>query len=182
MTSLNQDCHARALHNGDERGFEFFFREYYPALCFYAGRYVYDRLLAEDLVTDAFVKLWQRRSLFDQPVLVRSYLYASVRNASINEFRHREVEKEYAENYRYMFKEEIDNTIIEQMIEKEILQSVYASIRDLPRQCRKIISSLYRDGKNFREVAQEMDLSVNTIKNQKARGILLVRKKLGLAV
>src|SRR5688572_17382510 len=125
MTSLDQNCHARAFQNGDERGFEFFFREYYPALCFYAGRFVYDRSLAEDLVADAFVKLWQRRNAFDEPKLIRSYLYASVRNASINEFRHREVEKVHAERYRYMFKEEMDNAVLEEMIRKELLRDVY---------------------------------------------------------
>ena len=182
MTSLDQNCHARAFQNGDEKGFEFFFREYYPALCFYAGRFVYDRSLAEDLVADAFVKLWMRRNSINEPRLIRSYLYASVRNASINEFRHREIEKEHAERYRYMFREELDNAVLEEMVRKELLRDVFAAVRELPRQCKKIISMLYRDGKGLREIAQEMDLSVSTIKNQKARGIVLVRRKLGLAV
>ena len=81
-----------------------------------------------------------------------------------------------------MFKEEIDDAILEDMIRKELLRDVYTTIRELPRQCKKIISMLYREGKGFREIAQEMDLSISTIKNQKERGIVLVRKKLGLAV
>lgn len=182
VQSFDESRYARAFQQGDEGGFEFFFREYYPALCFYARRYVCDRLQAEDLVADAFVKLWQKRDHFDEPSRIRSYLYASVRNASINAFRHREVEEAYAREYRYMFKEELDNCIMEEVIRKEMNRTVYGAMCDLPRQCKRVFSMLYKEGKGFREIAAEMGLSVSTIKNQKARGIVLVRKKLGLTV
>lgn len=62
----------------------------------FANEYVCDDLLAADIVQDCFVKLWQSRDGFTYIHQIKSFLYTSVRNRSLNELEHSKVKSEYA--------------------------------------------------------------------------------------
>ncbi|MBI3137201.1 MAG: sigma-70 family RNA polymerase sigma factor, partial [Sphingobacteriales bacterium] len=71
-----------------------------------------------------------------------------------------------------------EEPVLYEMVSAEIHQQVFAAINQLPPKCRRIFHMLYMEGKDFQQIAAELQLSVSTIHNQKARGIRLLREQI----
>ena len=74
-------------------------------LCMFANQYVENDALAADIVQECFVKLWQLRDDFMYVHQIKSFLYTSVRNKSLNELEHTKVMNEYAQKVQEMSKD-----------------------------------------------------------------------------
>ncbi len=79
-----------SFQKGEERGFDFFFNEYYACLSFFAFKILRHDAEAQDVVSDSFVKLWERRKMIDKTGSIKSYLYTTVKNACVDILRRRE--------------------------------------------------------------------------------------------
>ena len=71
-----------------------------------------------------------------------------------------------------------EDNVIAEIVKTEVARQVYAAIETLPQQCRLIILMSYVDGCRNHEIAKVLKLSPNTVKNQKLRGIVLLRQRL----
>jgi RNA polymerase sigma-70 factor (family 1) len=165
-----------AFQRGEEQGFNYFFRGLYPSLLLFAYRLLKDRSRAEDVVGESFIKIWSRHSSFSHHKVIKSWLYTTVRNGCLNQLqleqRDHIRQREIASQTR-----DVESYALEEMIQAEVIDELYRHIESLPRACRSIFKMLYIQGKTVRETAEELNLSISTIKNQKARGLLLLRKK-----
>lgn len=165
------------LREGDEKAFSQIFRMLYPAMCFYALRYTGDQAAAEDVAEGALLKIWERHTNFYNYQVLRSFLYRVVHNDSVNWIKYRERrgahEKEMA-----LHAEFAEASVLENIVRAEVFNDVYAAFAKLPPRCRQIISMIFFEGKKTREVAEELDLSIGTVKTQKARGLMLMRNHL----
>jgi len=157
------------------------FEESYHALVYFAYRFVGSRSEAEDLVQDAFASYWnQTGEISDSLPAIKSYLYQSVRNASLNVLRHRLVRDRYEQSNAAS--EEYDKNSLELMLEAETMAILFKAISTLPSGCRTITEMSYLQGKKNEEIAVELGISVNTVKTQKQRGLQLLRSKLSPTV
>jgi RNA polymerase sigma-70 factor (ECF subfamily) len=68
------------------------------------------------------------------------------------------------------------------MIESELYHEIFIAINTLPPKCSQIFKMLYIEGKDYLQIARELNLSINTVRNQKARGILLLRQRLSMTI
>ena len=86
------------LQNGDEKAFTAIYERYNKMLYVLAYKYLKDTFLAEDIVQQVFLKLWESRSLFVGSVHLRNYLYTMTKNLVLNEIRDNfsDMEKNYA--------------------------------------------------------------------------------------
>lgn len=168
---------AALLGQGDERAFDHLFRKFYPALCFFARRYVPVPGLAEEVVQDIMFKLWQRHKDFNDFNSVKSFLYISIKHACIDKAES-ERRKLNRDNNWYLQQDHLEHNIEEHMIQSEVLMEISQAIEMLPGQCRKIMKMSYEQGMSGKEIADIMQLTVSTVNNQKARGVLLLRKAL----
>jgi RNA polymerase sigma-70 factor (family 1) len=165
------------FRQGHEDCFGKVFNQLYPLLCFYALRYTKDQLAAEDIAGESFMIVWNRREVFFQFNVLKSYLYTTVRNAAINWNKQ--------QRRRWTYEQEMasgppqyEKHVLDDLIRAELLREVYDAIDILPSECHKIVRMVYVDGKTTREIANELDLSVSTVKSQKNRGLILLRKRL----
>jgi RNA polymerase sigma-70 factor (family 1) len=165
------------LKQGDERAFDRLFRKFYPALCFFARRYVTVEGQAEEVVQDAMVKLWQRRGDFDSFTSVKAFLYISIKNACLDGSESEQRKLNRDTNW-YMQQEQLEPGVEEHIIQSEVLMEISQAIAMLPEQCRNIMRMSYEQGMSGKEIAEAMQITVSTVNNQKARGILLLRKML----
>jgi RNA polymerase sigma-70 factor (family 1) len=165
------------FRQGDEMSLTLLFHEFYPALCLFALRITDDQSAAEDIAEGAFLKIWERRDSFFHIKVLRSYLYTSVKNASIN-YRLQRQRRIVHEGQNGIGIDISESTVEENIIRAETFREIYTALEKLPPQCRKIISMIFRDGKNSREVAEELNLAVGTVKTQKARGLTLLKRYL----
>jgi RNA polymerase sigma-70 factor (ECF subfamily) len=157
--------------------FNNFYRMHYASFCQFANRYVNDPLLAEDIVGDVAVKIWESKDKLRNPSAIKSYFYISVRNACLSNLKDKK--KKLLREAQY--KVTIDTqqpSLIESIIRTETLAELEAAVNSLPSQCRKVFIKHFFQEKSFSEIASEMNLSISTIKNQRLRGIKLLREKL----
>lgn len=163
------------FRNGDRVAFELVFSSYYSSLCYFARRMLSSDLVVEDVTQEVFLRLWQRHRNFNSPHSIKAYLYIVTRNACINISRKLETRRRQEINYNNdMY------AVVEQHGGKSTGcdEQLRNAIRTLPPQCRKVILLSYFNGFPNREIAQQLSLSVSTVKNQKVRGISLLRKRL----
>jgi RNA polymerase sigma-70 factor (ECF subfamily) len=170
-----------SFKKGEEKGFSFFFKEFYAALCYFSNTIIKDEAVAEDIAEETFIKLWERHGSFDNSASIKSFLYKVAHNASIDWLRKQKKELTYAKEIIYLG-EEKESFILQQIIEAETYREVVAALKILPPKCRQIFRMLYIEGKDYSQIARELNLSINTIRVQKARALILLRQQLGTSL
>ncbi|MGK6349828.1 RNA polymerase sigma-70 factor [Parapedobacter sp. DT-150] len=153
------------------------FERYYVRLCEFAYRIVACRESARDLVQDAFVVLMENRERIGlEANSIKSYLYSTVKHAALNRVRHRHIaDRIHGQHLREEAEEE---KITHAMIHAEILGELYAALETLPQGCAQVCRMAYFEGKKNQEIADLLEVSINTIKTQKQRAVFLLKSKL----
>jgi RNA polymerase sigma-70 factor (family 1) len=164
---------------GSGLSFEDVFGRSYAGLVFFSFNIIGDKQGAEDLVQDAFVQYWNRRDeIGAELTVIKGYLYTTVRNSSLNLLKHQKVVRKFQDQQGV---EPVEETSIEnEIIRSEVLSQIHHAIESLPAACRRISEMSYLDGKKNQEIADELGVSVNTVKTQKQRALHLLRQKLSM--
>lgn len=144
--------------------FEDLFNEYYPSLCAFAQTYISDKDASEDIVQDIYIALWNKNEKLDRIQSLKSYLYTSVRNACLNHLKHHEVIGKFTKSE--LSEKKSDAFFKDHIIEEETHRLFYRAIQKLPEKCREIIL-MSLDGLNNNDIAEELNISINTVKTQK---------------
>lgn len=165
------------MRNGSQRAFEEVFRHFYPSLCFFAGRLLINEAIAGEVAQDSLLKVWERRHDFESFESVKAFLYISTKNACFDEIDKQERKLNRDHTY-YLSTPELEAAVDEEVIYTELLQNLSSAIDQLPEQCRKIMKMLFQEEKKTKEIAEELNISISTVNNQKSRAIVLLRKKL----
>lgn len=151
-----------AIREGKRDAFESLFQRYYPMLCRYAATYLDEREETEDAVQDVFVYLWNNRQTLVMPKSVRSYLYTSVKHRALNILKHRAVERSHS-RLLTEFIEDLSRTEYSEEEQAQIEQIRHV-LSTLPQQCRTVFTMSCLEGKKYKEIAEELRISVNTVK------------------
>lgn len=165
------------FREGHESSFDYYFRKWYPSVCFFAGRITGDIEVGKELASTAFMKTWAKRNKFSSSSGIRAYLFQVVRHDCFKWLKANSRERLPAEAIK-IYADETAATHEEEILRCELIASVLATINELPFGSRSVISKLYIEGKNVREVAAELCLAISTVKTQKNRGLEALRRKL----
>lgn len=154
------------------------YNEHYRGLSVYAANFVGNLSEAEDIVQEVFSTLWEHDLSFISSTAIKAYLYRSVRNGSLDMLKHKNVEESYIHKTMEAYPEiKFDDS--GDTLNKEIVYAkLFRTIEDLPQRQREIFL-LYMRGKKNREIAEIMQVSVDTVKTQKRRAMSFLRQKLG---
>jgi RNA polymerase sigma-70 factor (ECF subfamily) len=158
--------------------FEALFKSLYKPLRAYARRFVGDQAMAEDIVQDVFFELWSRREyiFFDQPLMVKAYLFRSVHNHSMNMLNYKLLKGEHSleEANESSLLDTCLNPYMNQeqsLLLKELENEIACFIKTLPPQCRKtFILSRIHELKN-KEIAQQMGVSIKAVEKQISKAL-----------
>ncbi len=155
--------------------FEKFFKKNYHLACLVALRYLKDEQLAEDVVQETFLYLWQRRSELEVQRNLKHYLLNAVKNRSINHFNR-------AKQFEYL--SDINTEVStsdgsdSDFSEEELAIQIANSIEELPPQCKRIFLLAYTENLTYKEIAATLNLSKNTIKTQMGIAYKILREEL----
>lgn len=150
---------------------------YYRALVSYGCQFV-ERELAEDVVQEMFSVLWEQRPQFKSFPQLTSYLYRTVHNAAFNHLRHQTVHNTYRQTILEHLQEYLlVDDVAERFNKEEIYRQLFAAIDELPPRQREIFL-LCMDGKKNKDIAEQLQISAETVKVQKRRAINSLREKL----
>lgn len=157
------------IRNGNEKVFNQAFDRYYPCLCFYTDKILHDFDLSRSIVQQVFVDLWIKREKLHIDSL-KSYLYQSVRNASLDVLKHKKAELKYLSTLQ---KEE-SNQFADLLEEAELADKINRAIHKLPDKCREIFVLCRLEELKYAEIADRLNISVKTVEMQ----ICIALKKL----
>ena len=168
---------VRRLRAGDHRAFEAIFLDYCQPLVAFAHRIVMDQPVAENIVQDVFLRIWQNRDRLDPMGSLKSYLYTAVKNQALNHLRHSHVEE----------RDPPDDNIEDDLAEtpetiwsrRELVSAIHSALEELPRNCRTIFTMHRYDCLTYSEIANILDLSIKTVGTQMGRALKKLRRSLG---
>ena len=141
------------------------FDSYYESLCHHAARILLDDHVAEDVVQEVFVNLWNGTAVFENEKALTVYLYRSVTNNALKYLRDRNTEEArlrlWSEVEREMSEEDFSSVVRE-----EVLRKLRELIDLLPGERRKVIL-MSMDGMSGEEIAAKLGVTIHTVKQQK---------------
>lgn len=161
-------------HNPEK--FNQFFHDYYTNLSRFAYTYVKDEAIAEEIVHEVFVNLWQKQELTEIES-IRSFLYISVRNKSLNYLRDHKT-RTLHENEFAMERER--NSLYEnnEYEHKQLEQLVKDAVAELPEKCREIFELSRNENLTYQQIADQLNISAKTVENQISIAIKKLKTKL----
>jgi RNA polymerase sigma-70 factor, ECF subfamily len=172
----------KGLFIGDEETYIFLFKEYYVSLCAYCRRYVGRKDIAEEIVSDTFMKIWESRKQLIINTSVKAYLFHAVCNNSLNYLRKLKSENNIGEYFRETSSENISFELTSEEIEEQSLimenisQRIEEAVNLLPEQQQRAFRLKRLEGKKTKEVAEIMGLSVKTIEMHLSKATLHLRQ------
>jgi RNA polymerase sigma-70 factor (family 1) len=164
-----------AFQSGNESGLHYFFNLYYNPLVLYAGALTKGSGQAEDIVVESFAKLWSKKQNITEWKMLKHWLYRAVYNACIDSLR-KEASRKKSIPHLLAQTSAAEKTALENIIQTETFQRLYSLLAQLPPRSRQIFHLFYLQNKSIKEIADSLDISVNTVKTQKLRAIQFVKQ------
>lgn len=156
--------------------FKELFNEFYNSLVLFAMKFVEQQDVAEDVVQDLFVFIWERDTTYSSYMGLKTFLYNSVRNNCLDYLKHRNVEKRYVSLLSSGTNE--DDGLDDKIMKEELYRMLIEAINELPGRCREIFE-YHMKGKRNEEIARDLGLSIMTVKTQKKRAVRYLKERLG---
>lgn len=156
--------------------FEALFKAHHGRLYAYALNIVNDQAGAEDIVEDVFEYLWEHyEEIIVGECSPLPLLYSLVKSKCIDSLRHQDVKEKYREAV-FLLSDMYDDW--EENIEHHArIEKIMNAMKALPPRTRKVFEACFLNGKKYKEVGTEMDISVNTVKTHIARALSFIRKQ-----
>lgn len=149
--------------------FEIFFRRLYLPLGMYALRIVDDADIAEDMVQEAFIKTWEQLDSGSEISDFSAFMYRCVRNRCLT----------YLSSQKETVGEEFIPEVDDEKIDTSFRDArIWKAIDELPEKCREIFLMSKRDGYSNEEIADELGISIKTVKNQMTKAFSRLREAL----
>lgn len=169
------------VYNESYTSFCELFRRYYHPLCVYAMRVVTYREIAEEVVSDVYMKLWKNKGQITVHTSFEAYLYKSVRNQSLDYLK--------LKTYRPQKNDSLDildsshgyadyHTPSDELCFNELYAELEELVNALPKQCQLIFRLNRENGLKYREIADQLQISIKTVETQMGRALKLLRKRL----
>ena len=176
MDFVNNSFLVKQLKLGNDKAYDFLMESYYSRLCAYAHTLIKDHAKAEDIVQSVFVEVWVNREKLDSKFPIKSYLYKSVYNGFIDQYRKNKpivyLEKKYFEALDLVVEKDYqDLEALIKMVDKEI--------NNLPSKCKRIFILNKKEGLTHTEISEYLKVSVKTVEGHMTRAFKILSEKLG---
>ena len=168
------------LKAGDPLAYNQLFDKYYMPLCVYSLKYCDSFQLAEDIVQDLFVKLWDEKIYMKFDNSISPYLFKAVKNNTLQGIKKQS-------KYQFDAIEKVVNNLMEEepldfaTLEAE-KKKLYEQVEALPEKSKEVFKAIVLENMKYKEVAERLDISVNTVKTHYARALKQLRFKLDVII
>lgn len=161
----------------DERAYNQLFDRYFKQLYGFSLSLLKDSGVAKELAMDVMLRLWQKRGVIQAEQGLRAYLFRSIRNAVYNHLRKTRIITQPLDYFSEDSKD-ADLAADSRLLAAE-LETLYAKkLKELPEQRRKIFQLSRDENLTYNEIAERMNLSIHTVRNQMSSSLQFFRKHL----
>jgi RNA polymerase sigma-70 factor (family 1) len=161
------------LKSGDEKAYTFLIDTYHHSLCVYANSLIKNIYSAEDIVQNAFIKVWEQRSKLKPDHSIKSFLYKLVYNEFIDLYRKNQslfsLEKSYYDTLHAIISEDDPESF------QKIVSAVNKEIENLPPKCKEVFILSKKEGLTNTEIAEHLNVSIKTVEAQITKAFSILR-------
>ena len=177
MNQLSDDLLIE-FSQGSPQAFQAIFDSFRMRIFFFVKKLIDDRLTAEEITSDTFVKLYRIHDRFNTYNNIQAFLFITARNASLDYLRYRQRQREQLTELQHHEEQEMDIPLFaETNIEADVLQFIYNEIEKLPTRTRRIFKLFYLEGHPINDIANLMEIKPRTVINLKQTAIKVLRMK-----
>ena len=169
----NEDRLLKAIKL-DKTSFDQIYKQYWSKLYIYAFNVLKEKEICEDILQEIFIDLWAKRDNV-QITDLNSYLYQSVKYQIFNHFRKSKYKKQLLMKFNLINKQYNVDELYEK---KELKAQIKSLISRLPKQRRMIFQMSRYDGFSNKEISENLNISVQTVKNQISESLKFLHKSL----
>lgn len=165
------------LKKGNETAYGYLVERYHQRLCVYANSLIRNDLMAEDIVQNVFLQIWEKRKNLNSDFSIENYLYKSVHNKFIDQYR--KDKAVMALEIKYIAALE---SVIEENDEghlQSLLGILAHAIQELPPKCKQIFILSKREGLTNIEISEHLNISKKTVETQITKAFGILREKMG---
>lgn len=166
------------IAGGDQNKFRQLMELTSDELLLFAIGFIRNKQIAEEIVSDVYVKIWEKRSSLHQIKNLKSYLFISVKNGCLSHLRKIKKEKIVSLNeiseFHFLPVEGPEH----HLIDKDALKKVYAAIEQLPPKCKLAFTLAKINGLKHKEIAEVMCVSEKTVNNHMVAAVKKISETL----
>ena len=164
------------INQWNEKSLAALYRNFYKVTVSYAYEIVEEQMIAEDVVQDVFLSMWENKKTFNSSGHLRTFIIQCIHNRCIDKLRHNKNSFNREQEVFY-----ISDTILapneEDILREEVYQNLLMAIEALPDRQRDVFL-LLMEGKKNSEIAKILQISLNTVKSHRKRGMELLKSTL----
>ncbi len=165
------------IQKGNKAEFDRMFDYYYNPLCSFAYSYVKNTQIVEDIVIELFSYIWESKETIKIKSSLKNYLLTLTKNHSIDFIRKNKVNFVEIEQATDSISED-ENLLLENV---EIINKLQSLINKLPEQRREILKMAVYEGRTYPQIAEELNISINTVKTQMSRSYRYLKEELSVS-
>ena len=166
---------SKKLRLGEKKAYQELFERYAPRIYQFSISYLKNKLDAEELVQEVFLKLWEKRSELDQTKNIKSFIFKIAVNTIYDFIRKKNIENAFNDFARLNFKSG-ENYTWHEVIFEDMKQNLQKLVAQLPKQQQKIFYLSKEKGLTNEEIATQLNLSKRTVENHLYRAIAHLKK------
>ncbi|NII82191.1 RNA polymerase sigma-70 factor [Pedobacter riviphilus] len=167
-----------SLQCGSHRAMEEIYQVYWEDIFDAALKKTGDEALAQDITQEIFISLWENHKTINLSGSLGAYLHGAVKYKVINYFRSGSIKEQHQTALTALMDEQHIAAADDKLILKELHLEVDAAIALLPEKMQLVFSMSRKQEKSIKEIAAELDVSVQTVKNQISAALKLLKKSL----
>jgi RNA polymerase sigma-70 factor (family 1) len=172
------DACIELLNRQDKQAIDYLMKRFYPALCLFAESLMNDRQWAEEMAEESFIKLWQQHGNFPNIQAVKAYLYKVTKNLCFKKLATLQTRRKRQSRFQLEFNPPSEATVLRKMIQSDVMSEIMRAVDTLPEQIGRVFRMGFLEGMDNKQIAAELQTSIQTVKNQKVRALQLLRLKL----
>ena len=168
------------LKQGDQLALKCIHDRMYMKLMYYCKKFLKSTEVAEEIVDDTFLKVWDTRTSFHDIEKLYAYMYVVVKNACLN------VNNKADNRVKMLDIQDVEdlifnhNDVLKNIILTELVSSIFSEIEDLPKSQREVFLLTFVEGLTAEEIVVRNGMTLNSVYANKSRAIAALKKKLNL--
>ena len=170
-----------SLQKGEKPAFEAVYSDFFGVVYHLSLQYLHDEKVAEEIVQDSFLKLWEIRETLNDRFNIRNFLYTITKNNCLNYLRNQKTALKHQENLKYL-EMQFNYEALEKMgsyIEFEELRlKIDQAIASLPDELRETFLLSRFDEFQYKEIADKLSVSVKTVEARMTKSLKILRHEL----
>ena len=171
----------KSLQKGEKFAFEAVYTDFFGVIYHLSLQYLHDEKIADEIVQDSFIKIWEIRETLNDRFNIRNFLYTITKNNCLNYLRNQKTALKHQENLKYLemqFNYEALEKMGSYMEFEELRLKIDQTIGSLPDELRETFLLSRFDELQYKEIAEKLSVSIKTVEARMTRSLKILRHEL----